>query len=162
MFSKTFKTTLAATLLISGSAFATSSTLAQDELVVKKMEDVTILEMTMIKFKPNKGKRAYDMMKDHFRPAAEKAGTSMPWVMHLDSGKWDAVHFWDLEGGYADLDWEMSPDGVKFVKALRKLEGGKDKADALFKEWRSLISARDRIFGHHHLTDKEKADKKKD
>jgi hypothetical protein len=61
-------------------------------------------------------------------------------VFAQHSGRWDMTFAWQLTGGPSDLAWEFSPDDVKWLKALAEQEGGKEKADKIWKEYLSLVS----------------------
>lgn len=150
MLSKTIKATLATALIATGAAFAAPSLMAQDELVAKKMENVDYYNMTMVRYHAGKSRRAFDMIKDHFMPAFKKAELEGPWIMHFQTGRWDAVLFWDMKDGPAGMAWQMSPNGVKFQTAFREQEGGKDKVKALFDEYSALVAESDSMIGHNH------------
>ena len=118
-------------------------------------DDAHYISSTLVKFKPGKRERAFEIIAEHFMPAGEKAGTPGPLgVIHYQTGEWDALFVWDLEGGMADLEWYRSPDNIKWYAALAEQEGGEEAAGELMAEYRSLIDEAETDVGHYHA-DKE-------
>ena len=145
MFSTTLKTTLAATFLISGAAFA------QDDSGPVKYENAAYFSMTYVDFKPGKSERAFQIISDHFEKAGKASGTPGPKALHFKTGSWDAAFIWKLEGGPADLEWYRSPNDVKWMAALTEQEGGEEAVKKLMGEWSSLIARSSSTFGHWHI-----------
>jgi len=114
-------------------------------------DDAHYISSTMVKFKPGKRERAFEIISEHFMPAGEKAGTPGPLgVIHYQTGQWDAQFVWDLEGGMADLEWYRSPNNIKWWAALAEQEGGEEAASELMGEYRSLIADAETDVGHYH------------
>ena len=153
MLPTTIKTTLAATLLIGGSAFA------QDNDGPIKYENAAFFTMTYIDFKPGKSERAFTIIREHFMKAGKTAGVAGPKALHFKTGGWDAAFIWKLENGPADLEWYRDAGDVKWMKALEKQEGGKEAAGKLMKEYQSLVGRTNTTFGHWHF-DPDKKGKK--
>jgi hypothetical protein len=117
-------------------------------------DDARYVSATYVKFKPGKRERAFEIIAEHFMPAGEKAGTPGPLgVIHFQTGEWDAIFVWKLEGGMADLEWYRSPDNIKWYAALAEQEGGKEAAGELMGEYRSLIAEAQTEVGHYHATE---------
>ncbi|MFZ1688281.1 MAG: hypothetical protein WAU70_12700 [Flavobacteriales bacterium] len=107
----------------------------------KRIEDAKWRSVVMIKYHAGKMKRAMEIVDEHFRKASAKAGTPLPELeVRMTTGEWDVMVVWLLTGGIDDLNWETSPDNVKFLDALAAQEGGMDKAKALREEYNGLIS----------------------
>ena len=99
------------------------------------------------------GKReeAMEMIAEYFQPAGEKAGTSPPMLaVHFQSGKWDAMFIWELDGGVADLEWFRSPDDIKWFAALAELNGGPEAAAEIMERWSKSIDESETHIGHYH------------
>jgi hypothetical protein len=110
-------------------------------------EDARYVTSTLVKFKAGKRERAFEIIGDHFMAAAEKAGVPGPLgTIHFQTGKWDAIFVWDLEGGMADLEWYRSADDIKWYAALAEQEGGED----LMAEYQSLVLEAETNVGHYH------------
>ena len=114
-------------------------------------DDAHYVSSTLVKFKPGKRERAFEIISEHFMPAGEKAGTPGPLgVIHYQTGQWDAQFVWDLAGGMADLEWYRSPNNIKWWAALAEQEGGEEAASELMGEYQSLIADAETDVGHYH------------
>lgn len=114
-------------------------------------DDAKYVSIAHAKFHPGKRERAMEIIAEYFVKAGEKAGTSPPMLtIHYQTGKWDAVWIWDLEGGMADLEWYRSADDLAWWAALTEIMGGEDKAEELMAEWSSLIADGYTEVGHYH------------
>ena len=121
-------------------------------------DDARYISATLVKYKPGKRERAFEIIAEHFKPAGEKAGTPGPLgVIHFQTGEWDALYVWNLEGGMADLEWYRSENDIKWYAALAEQEGGDEAAAELVAEYRSLIDEAETDVGHYHA-DKEDSD----
>jgi hypothetical protein len=138
----------AATLFLHG-----TPSLAQDEQngPMTWGEDAQYDQVVFIKFKPGKRERAMQIIDEYFVPASEKAGTSEPiYVEHFQTGEWDMLLVWHLQGGTADLKWYRSADDIKWFNALAELNGGQEAAQKLWDEFSSAIADSVTQLGHHH------------
>jgi hypothetical protein len=118
---------------------------------VTQGEDARYVTSTVVKFKAGKRERAFEIIGDHFKVAAKNAGLPGPLgTIHFQTGEWDAIFVWDLEGGMADLEWYRSADDIKWYAALAELEGGEDAAAALMAEYQSLVLDAETDVGHYH------------
>ena len=131
--------------------FAVPASAQDDEGPITQGDDAKYVSVTHIKYKPGKRERAMEIIADHFVPAGEAAGTPGPLgVIHLQTGEWDALAVWRLEGGMADLEWYRSEDDLKWFAALAEQEGGEEAAGELLGEYRSLIDEAETDVGHYH------------
>ena len=127
-----------------------------DEGPVTQGEDARYVSATLVKFKSGKRGRAFEIIADHFAPAGEKAGTPGPLgAIHLQTGKWDALFVWNLEGGMADLEWYRSEDDIKWFAALAEQEGGEEAAGELLAEYQSLVAEAETNVGHYHAAQED-------
>jgi len=121
---------------------------------VSQGDDAKYLEITYVKFKAGHRESAMQLITDHFKPAGEKAGTPGPIMeIHFQTGEWDAAFIWQMEGGMSDLEWYRSPNDVKWFAAMAELEGGEDKAAALWADYVSKVAAAKTDVGHHHVAE---------
>lgn len=114
-------------------------------------DDATYATVTYVQFKSGKREDAMEMIAEYFVPATEHAGTSSPmFVVHFQSGKWDAMFVWDLEGGLTDLQWFRSADDIKWMEALAELNGGEEAAADIMTRWSKTIDEAETHLGHYH------------
>ena len=134
------------------SMFAVPASAQEDEDgPMTQGDDAHYISSTLVKFKPGKRERAFEIIAEHFMPAGEKAGTPGPLgVIHYQTGEWDAQFVWELEGGMADLEWYRSPNNIKWWAALAEQEGGEEAASELMGEYQSLIADAETDVGHYH------------
>jgi hypothetical protein len=117
-------------------------------------DDAKYVEVVHIKYKPGKRERAMEIITEHFMKAGEAAGTPGPLgVIHLQTGEWDAIAVWSLEGGMADLEWYRSENDIKWREALNEQEGGEEAAGALLAEYVSTIDEAESDVGHYHASE---------
>ena len=127
-----------------------------DEGPITQGEDAKYVRVVHVKYKPGKRERAMEIISEHFMKATEAAGTSGPLgVIHLQSGEWDALAVWSLEGGLADLEWYRSEDNIKWWAALVEQEGGEEAAGELWGEYQDTIDEAETDIGHYHATEED-------
>jgi hypothetical protein len=118
----------------------TSQNLAAQEMQAKKHENTNWYAVAFIKFNPGQKEAAINLIDNYFVKADEKAGTSPPvFAMNMATGEYDYVLGWKMSGGIQDMDWEMSPDDVKWFGAMTEITGGPDKAQEKMKEFYSYV-----------------------
>jgi len=120
-------------------------------------DDAHYISATYVKYKAGKRERAFEIIADHFKPAGEKAGLPGPLgTLHFQTGEWDALFVWEMEGGMADLEWYRSEDDIKWYAALAELEGGEEAAGALIAEYQSCVDEAETDVGHYHAPMEDK------
>jgi hypothetical protein len=113
---------------------------AQDMPQAKKYENPEWYYMVHVDFEPGKLDEALKMIKEKFAPATKEAGTSSPAMMLIHhGGEWDATFIWHLEGGIAEMEWEVSPDEAKWMAVFANREGGMENAMKIFGEYYDLV-----------------------
>lgn len=123
---------------------------------VKQGDDAAYIQATAVKFKPGKRERAMELIAEYFVPASEKAGLAGPeMVLHMQTGRWDLVIVWNLEGGMADLEWYRSPDDIKWFEALSEIAGGEEEAGKIWGEYISTVADSISEVGHYHTGEEE-------
>lgn len=136
------KLTWMAFLFVSLSLLSTSiSAQSSAETKPKKFENPQWKTMVMIDYLPGKYARAKEIIQNYFMKAGQKAGTSTPLMQaQAVTGEWDLVLVWEMKGGISDMDWDISPDNIKWRAALNEITGSEEKTKELQKEYSSLVN----------------------
>lgn len=123
----------------------------EEEMTPKKYENPEYYMVSYVKFHPGKSGEAKKIIDEYFIPSSMQAGTSGPFI-HLDmiTGEWDIMVVWHMKEGLESLNWEMSPDDIKWEKAFTELTGGKEKGMEVSKQWESYIAASKSNLGRKH------------
>ena len=58
-----------------------------------------------------------------------------------ESGPWNVTWVWHLSGGPGDLEWDLSPDGAKWMAAFAEQEGGMENAQQVFGRYSDLVAS---------------------
>lgn len=115
----------------------------------KRMDNAQWKSVVMVDFHAGKEGRAQEIIDMYYRKAAEKAGTPTPeLVIDLETGEWDMMIIWHMQGGIDDMNWEVHPNGVKWRQALNEVCGGEDKAAEILNEYSGLIARSTSAIGH--------------
>lgn len=114
----------------------------EEEMSAKKYDNPEYYMVSYLKFHPGKVGEANKIIDEYFAPSGQEAGVPGP-VMHLDfiTGEWDMIVIWHMKDGVESLNWEMSPDDVKWEKAFVKLVGGEEKGKEISRNWESYIKS---------------------
>lgn len=116
--------------------------LSAQEMEAKKYDNPEWYRIVYVDYKPGKTGEARKLINDYFKKAGDKAGTSGP-VMEfaMNSGEYDYMYIWKLEDGIQSLDWESSPNSIKWQKAYMEMMGSEDKAKEIREKYSSLVSS---------------------
>ncbi|MAP53901.1 hypothetical protein [Altibacter sp.] len=136
--------TLAALILCCGSV------LQAQEMKVKKYDNPEWVRMAYVKFKPMMKEKAQAIIKDYFMKADMNLGNTGPMSFEMASGEYDMLVIFPLEEGIETLNYEMSPDDVKWMNEMSKLTGGMDKAMAKLQEFYSYVADWDSELARKH------------
>ncbi len=118
-------------------------------------EPAVYLSVTFVSYKEGKAGEAYGIINNHFRPAAQAAELRRPVIVHFQTGPYDAAIHFRMEGGMSDLEWQRSPNNIKFRAALVKQEGSEAAADAVFDRYDALVARSVTSVGHRHVAEGE-------
>lgn len=119
-------------------------------------DDARYISVTFVQFEPGKREEAMEIINEYFKPAGAKAGTPPPMLdVHFQTGVWDAMFVWNLDGGMADLEWYRSENDVKWYAALAELNGGPEGAEKILDRWRQTIRQSDTQIGHYHAGEED-------
>ncbi len=136
-----------------GLAMPTVPAAAQEANTPQRMEDVTWARVVMTKFKQGKRARAMEIIENYFAKADNQTGRdSGIHGIHFDTGDWDAVYVFPMNGGPSDMTWATSPDDIAWMGEMAKLAGGQEQAMAIIEEFDSLIQTQTSYVGHAHAT----------
>lgn len=132
-------------------ALPVAPALGQDSDTPQRMEDVTWARVVLTKFKPGKRDRAIEIIRDYFAKADGMTGKkSGIHGLHFNTGEWDMVYVFPMEGGPADMTWLNSPDDVAWMAQMVKLAGSKENAMKLIEEYNAAIDSETSFVGHAH------------
>jgi hypothetical protein len=113
---------------------------AQDDAQPTKWTDVEWYTVTQVDFVNGKQDEALKIIREHFIPAADAAGTPGPVMVLMNvTGEWDMTVIWKMKDGPADMEWRRSPDNIKWWKAAVELAGSEEAAEKLGEEYSSYV-----------------------
>lgn len=110
----------------------------QEEVSEKKYENVDWYQVVLIDFQQGKVGAAQAIIVK-FEAAGVEAGTPGPELFWFSTGEYDAMAIWKLEDGPGDLEWQITPDDVKWWDAFVKQQGSAEEAQKLQQEFGSLV-----------------------
>jgi hypothetical protein len=116
-----------------------SQLLSAQEMKAKKMDNPVWVRMAFVKFEPGKMDKAQKIIKDYFSKADENAGIATPTTYNMSTGDYDMVVVWELEEGIETLNYEMSPNDVKWIGEMSTLAGSQEKAMEKLDEFYSYL-----------------------
>ena len=111
---------------------------AQELPTASKMENQQWHEVVLIKYEAGKTGEALGIIRDHFEKAGKKAGVPGPKMFVMRTGDWDVMLVWDMDD-VSEMNWQVSPEGEKWWKALAEQEGGADKAMEVWQKYIDLV-----------------------
>lgn len=120
------------------SMFLASVVFAQEEVKPVKFENVTWHNVVLVNFKPGKVARAKEIMKQ-YQAAGDAAKLKGPERYWMETGEYDMMLVWTMEGGPADLEWDRSPNGIKWRTEMIKQLGSDEAVKKLQEEYSSLV-----------------------
>ncbi len=116
--------------------------LSAQDMQAKKHENTNWNVVTFVKFNPGEKDAAVKIIDDNFAKADQNAGISPPVVaIDMATGDYDYIIIWKLKEGVESLNWEMSPDDVKWFGELGKMLGGADKAQSKIQEFYAHVES---------------------
>lgn len=112
--------------------------IAQDDMKPKKYENVDWYQVVLIDFQQGKVGQVQGII-EKFKTAGTEAGTPGPELYWMSTGEYDVMAIWKLEDGPADLEWQITPNDIKWWDAFVKQQGSKEEAQKVQEEFRSLV-----------------------
>ncbi len=148
-------------ILLTAAAFGLASTLgaapaiAEDGAEAKpEMLDQTWYRINAIKFHPGNRQRIGEII-DMFEAADKAAGVDGPIVVHMNTGAWNMLVFFEMKHGIEQMGWRSTPEGDKWDKAFAEIAGGEEEAQKIFAEFQSYVADEQSHIGHIHPDDEE-------
>jgi hypothetical protein len=123
---------------------------AAQSIEARRIPNARFVKIEMIKFRPGGEDRAFELEEKYIEPARKLSGIWPLAEYHTQTGPWDRILVFDLTGGLADVEWQVSSDQAKLLSSLSKIVGTKERALAIMAEWDSLVQRRESEIGHYH------------
>lgn len=141
------KKTILPTIILAVALFSAAIVKAQGDMQAKKYDNPKWTRIEMIKFKEGKGARGDEIIKNYFLAACQKSGVPAPSLINIITGDWDLMAVWNMEGGIEEMNWETSPDDIKWMKAISDIAGSADKAKSIIDEFSALVERKTSYLG---------------
>lgn len=148
-------------LLLTAAAFGLASTMggtpaiADDHAEAKpEMLDQTWYRVNAIKFKQGNQQRIGEII-DMYEAADKAAGVDGPIVVHMNTGAWDMLVFFEMKHGIKQMGWRSTPEGDKWDAAFNEMVGGEEEARKIFTEFQSYVADEQNHIGHIHPDEDE-------
>lgn len=109
-----------------------------DEMKPTKHEGSTWYSVGFSDIKPGKVGEVKKIIKMYME-ASDASGTQKPELYWLETGEYDMMVIWELEGGPSDLEWKWSPRGIKWYKAFLEQVGSEEEAEKIQEEFNSYM-----------------------
>ncbi|MGM0546517.1 MAG: hypothetical protein ACQEST_07330 [Bacteroidota bacterium] len=111
------------------------------QMEAKKMEGHNWHQLVMVKFKAGMADSAMKIIDNHFMKAGMEMESEMPapQVMRMRSGEWDMMMVWTMDS-IEDMEWEMSPEDIKWWEQMVEQEGSEEKAMELMRTFDEMIT----------------------
>ena len=114
-----------------------SSSFSQE---AKKYENPEWYEFVFVDYHSGMMGEARDIIENYFKKAAAQAGTPVPLMeLSLAAGEYDMLVVWKMEDGVEGLNWQRSPNQVKWWTAMNELAGGEEKAQEIMKQYQKCV-----------------------
>ena len=127
--------------------FSAAVVKAQKDMQAKKLDNPKWTRIEMIKFKDGKSARAMEIISDYFLAACHQSNTPVPAVINIVTGDWDVMAIWNMEGGIEEMNWETSPNDIKWMKAINDIAGSADKAKSIIEEFSTITERKTSYLG---------------
>ena len=134
---------LAASMIALSGVGSAVATVAQ----AQELREVDWYEIRMIKWKPGKAARAHEII-ELFEATDKALGWNDVMDFHMSTGPWNSIVAMKMRGGIAQMGWKTNPDGDAWDKKFAELNGGEEKAKALFAEFEECIQDQQVHIGH--------------
>jgi hypothetical protein len=105
----------------------------------KKIENPEWKQVVIVKYHAGMTGNASKIVQKYFKAASEKAGTPIPMEISMRTGEYDVILVWAMKDGLEEMNWESSPDNVKWWNALAEMTGGMDKAKEKWDEYLAMV-----------------------
>lgn len=111
---------------------------AQEDVKPVKHENVTWHRIVLVNYKPGQVSRAKEII-TQYEAAGDAANLKGPERYWMETGEYDLMLVWTMEGGPSDLEWDRSPNGIKWRNQMIKQLGSEEALKKLQQEYSGLI-----------------------
>lgn len=110
------------------------------EVTAEKYDNVEFYSISYFDWEDGKAEDAKKMIEEYFKPSARDAGQQLP-VMELDLmySDWDHMVVFPMEEGLEVFEWKTSPADAKWMNALQKRLGSKEKVQEMWEQFGSYV-----------------------
>lgn len=124
---------------------------AQDLPTPRQRGNVDFVEVLHVKYKPGMSGTAGMYFFRYFNPAAKAAGVAEPIILHMQTGDWDAMIFYNRGKSMARFDWPVDEGDAKWWAALAEQNGGAEAAQKIMADYTAMIDRETQNISHRHL-----------
>lgn len=108
----------------------------------KKYDNPEWYSFVYVDYHPGKMGEARDIIENYYKKASAQAGTPTPVMeISLAAGEYDMLIVWKMVDGVEGLNWQTSPNQIKWRNALNEIAGGEDKAEEIMNRYRDCVRA---------------------
>ena len=112
-----------------------------------EMREVDWYEIHLIKWKSGKGERAHQII-EMYEKVDKALGRDDVIDFHMRTGEWHSIVAMKMRHGPGAIAWKTDPDNDAWVAEFARQVGGKDKAEALWREFNDCILEEQIQIGH--------------
>lgn len=106
--------------------------------------------MVFIKFHEGRAGEAMELI-EAFMAVDEALGRDGPMGFHMDTGEWDMVVAFKMEGGIAEMGWASNPAGDEWNAELARQLGGEEAAREHWAKYLALVARAENHIAHIDL-----------
>lgn len=125
--------------------------IAQDLPTAGKRSNIDYIEVVFVKYKSGMRGAAGRIVREKFMAASQAAETPMPITLHMQTGPWDAMLFWNNGDSMGNMDWFLDANGEKWWAAMAEQNGGIENARKIRADYDAMIARTITDIAHRHL-----------
>ena len=125
--------------------------MAQGLPTARQRGNADFIEVVHVKYKTGMSGTAGMYWFRYFNPASDKAGTPKPDILHMQTGDWDAILFFNRGKSMARFDWPVHEVDVIWWAAIADLNGGAEAAQKIMTDYNAMIAREQQSISHRHL-----------
>ncbi|WP_224489320.1 hypothetical protein [Robertkochia flava] len=108
----------------------------------KKYDNPEWYSFVYVDYHPGMMGEARDIINNYFKKASAQAGTPTPVMeISLAAGEYDMLIVWKMQDGVEGLNWQTSPNQIKWRNAMNELAGSPEKAEEIMAQYRKCLRA---------------------
>lgn len=113
----------------------------------QELREVDWYQIHLIKWKAGKRTRALEII-ELFEATDKALGRKDVIDFHMSTGPWHSIVAVKMRSGIAEMGWKTNLDGDAWDKKFAELNGGEEKAKALYAEFEECIQDQQTHIGH--------------